>query len=377
MSVVHQDPRVDEAKGIPVAEVLDRLGVVGLRTTGCERVGPCPLCGGRDRFGVNLRTTLFQCRKCGIKGGDQIALVQQIQGLGFKDALQWLCGDAPASIDPQEIARRRAKAEAAARAQAADADRYRERAIRAARKIWDKGRPGAQGVVRAYLLARGFSPAMLPELPRDLRFIVEHPYSKLIGGKLVTVQTGPCMIAAVRAPDGSVMAVHQTWVDSDPPHGKAKIVYQGETLPSKLVRGSKKGGAIRLHTPERFDTLVMGEGIETTLSALVARPYPNAAYWAGVDLGNMSGRMQRVDGKKHSGLPDMSDDRAFYPPSWVKRLVFIKDGDSSPAMTHAKLQSGLRRAMALVPGLVGEIVEAGAGVDMNDVLNSNGGGNDE
>ena len=117
----------------------------------------------------------------------------------------------------------------------------------------------------------------------------------------------------------------------------------------------------------------MGEGIETTLSAMVAAPFPNAAYWAGVDLGNMSGRMQKVKGQKYSGVPDMSDSDAFVPPSWVKRLVFIMDGDSDPVMTRAKLECGLRRAMALLPGLKGQIVHSGDGVDMNDVLRAGAG----
>jgi hypothetical protein len=137
-----------------------------------------------------------------------------------------------------------------------------------------------------------------------------------------------------------------------------------------MVRGSKKGGAIRLHTPLDSDTLIMGEGIETTLTALAASPVEGAAYWAGVDLGNMSGRMRKVQGSRHSGVPDMADADAFVPPPWVRRLIFIQDGDSDPKATRAKLESGLRRAMARVVGLKGQIVHAGAGVDLNDVLNA-------
>ena len=176
------------------------------------------------------------------------------------------------------------------------------------------------------------------------------------------------MITALQGPDDRLCAVHQTWLRPTEPFGKALIHWEGENLPAKMVRGSKKGAAIRLHTPEGADTLVMGEGIETTLTAMVADPFPNAAYWAGVDLGNMAGRMQKVKGQKYSGLPDMSDSDAFVPPSWVKRLVFIMDGDSDPKMTRAKLECGLRRAMALHPGLEGKIVHAGKGVDLNDVL---------
>lgn len=366
---MRDDPRLAESKTIPIPELVDRLGIVGLKRMSGEMIGPCPMCGGRDRFGINISTSLFLCRKCDLRGGDQVALVMGLLGMDFKAALEWLCGDAPAHLDPAELERRRALAAKAEEKKREEAARYRRKAIHAARVIWRKSRPGHQGVVRAYLAARGITPVMLPDLPVALRFIVDHPYVKSIGGDLVTAHRGPCMIAGVLSPSGELAAVHQTWVDPQPPHGKARIEWQGKSLSTKVVRGSKKAGAIRLATPQGADTLVMGEGIETTLTAMVAAPFENAAFWAGVDLGNMAGRMQKVPGKRHSGLPDMSDAAAFVPPTWVKRLVFIMDGDSDPKMTRAQLESGLRRAMALRPGLRGRIVQAGAGVDLNDVLN--------
>ena len=365
-----EDPRLIEARAIPMAELVDRLGIARLRPMASELIGPCPLCGGRDRFGINLRSNAFLCRKCDLRGGDQIALVRGVLNMDFKSALQWLCGDAPATLDPAELERRRKRAAAADRKQKAASERYRRRAILDARAIWAKSRPGHLGVVPAYLVARGIQPDNLPCIPQALRFITDHPYVKKIGRDYVTLHRGPCMIAGVLNTAGELAAVHQTWVDRAPPHGKATITHKGESFPAKLVRGSKKAGAIRLHTPVGAEVLVMGEGIETTLSALVAQPFENAAYWAAVDLGNMAGRMQRLPGTKHSGLPDMTDTDAFVPPAWAKRLVYIMDGDSEPAMTRAKLECGLRRAMALRPGLQGQIVHAGAGVDLNDVLAS-------
>jgi len=365
------DPRVMDAKSIPMTEVVFRLGIAGLIIQGGEMVGPCPLCGGKDRFAINLRTNLFQCRKCDdVAGGDQIALVMQIQNMTFPAALTWLCGAAPAEINPEEMARRRQKADADAKAQADDAERYRQRAISDAKSIWQRADGGDLTLVRAYLAARGITKEMVLDLPVALRVLSDHAYVKKVGGQLVTCHRGACMVAAVQACDGMLEAVHQTWIDPTAPKGKAMIQHEGAAMPAKLVRGSKKGGAIRLHTPKNTDTLVMGEGIETTLTALAADGVAGAAYWAGVDLGNMAGRMQRVEGTRHSGLPDMTDVAAFVPPSWVKRLVFIQDGDSDPKATRAKLQAGLRRAMALRPGLRGQIVHSGEGVDLNDVLTS-------
>ncbi|WP_158966233.1 DUF7146 domain-containing protein [Chachezhania sediminis] len=362
------DFRIAEAKAIPVPELVNRLGIARLHPTGTELVGPCPLCGGRDRFGINLTSAVFLCRKCDLRGGDQIALAMQMLNMTFPQALQFLCGDAPARLDERELQRRRKIAEEAERKQRETQERYRRKAVADARAIWDRSRPGSMGVVRAYLMARGIAPDLLPDLPPVLRFVLDHAYVKQIGGEWVTPHRGPCMIAEITAPSGELTAVHQTWVDPSPPHGKARIEWNGEVLQSKLVRGSKKGGAIRLHTPADAEILVMGEGIETTLSAMIARPFERAAYWAGVDLGNMSGRMVKVKGMRHSGRPDMTDRKAFLPPPWARRLVFIMDGDSDPVLTRAKLECGLRRAMAFRPGLRGQIVHAGAGVDLNDVL---------
>lgn len=130
--------------------------------------------------------------------------------------------------------------------------------------------------------------------------------------------------------------------------------------------GSKKGGAIRL--TRAASTLVMGEGIETTMTAAAANVIPGAGYWAGVDLGNMSGRRESGKGMKFAGRPDLDDDEAFLPPPGVERLVYIMDGDSDPKDTRSKLEAGLRRAMIHRPGLRGQIAHVGEGKDLNDVL---------
>ena len=361
-----EDPRVFQVKQIPMTELVHRLGISRLRPMGAELIGPCPLCGGRDRFGINLRSDAFQCRKCDLKGRDQIALIRGVAGLGFKDALSWACGDEPAEISEAERKRRLKRSEDVRREQ----NRYRQKAINAARAIWQNARPGHLGVVAAYMNARGIDVDRLPVpgVPAALRFMLDHPYVQYIDRKYQTIHRGPCMVAGILNGRDQLMAVHRTWVDAAPPHGKAIIEHQGQSYPAKLTRGSVKGGAIRLCTPEDASVLIMGEGIETTLTAMLADAVPGAAYWAGVSLGNMAGQMRRVKGVKHSARPEMADDQAFIPPAWVKRLVYIMDGDSDPKKTRASLECGLRRAMAVRPVLTGEIVHAGEGVDLNDLL---------
>ena len=62
------DPRLAEAKTIPMQDILQRLDVQRLHRAGGEMVGPCPVCGGTDRFGVNLRSNVFLCRRCDVGG---------------------------------------------------------------------------------------------------------------------------------------------------------------------------------------------------------------------------------------------------------------------------------------------------------------------
>jgi hypothetical protein len=213
--------------------------------------------------------------------------------------------------------------------------------------------------------------------PAGLRFHPALRYTVPASGQgWDVIHTGPAMLAAVLAPNGALTGVHRTWIDPSRPKGKALIAGpDGASLQVKKILGSKKGGAIRLAGPLQMDTLIMGEGIETTLSACAAVPaLDGVAFWAGVDLGNMAGRrILSGPGMKYRGIPDLSDSDAFVPPPWIKRLIYIQDGDSEPRATRAKLLAGLRRAKHFNPNLRIQIAHAGEGMDLNDVLMSEGG----
>lgn len=357
------DPRLDLARAIPIADIAARLPLDTLRREGRELVGPCPACGGKDRFSINPDKGVFFCRGCDAKG-DGLALVRHVLGCDFKAALAHLAG-AAVEIDPAEK-RRRAEAAARARRKQEEASaRYRAQAIADARSIWSRALPIAGTEAETYLARRAIR---LPQFPPALRFIPDYPCVRKIDRRLVTVFRGPCMIAAIQGGDGHLAAVHQTWIDLATPKGRAKIDYMGETYSSKLIRGSKKGGTIRLGGTKGATTMIMGEGIETTLSARVLAPYGPALYWAGVDLDNMAGLMRKIAGVQHSGLPDLSDENALRIPPEISRLVLIQDGDSAPKMTRAKLLSCARRAQATRPDLITEIIHPGEGRDLNDAL---------
>jgi len=359
------DPRLIEAKQKDIEAIAARLEIQGLTRAGHEMVGPCPVCGGHDRFSINKNMGIFNCRTCG--GGDVIRLVELVQGCNFKDALQWICGDAVVAISPEEAARREARFKSQQQRRDAEADKYRQYARKRAFENWRAATPAKGTMVEDYLRLRGLP---LSDLPPCLRFAADLPYIKKIDGKSTRLHSGPAMVAAIQLPDGRFSALHQTWIDTSQPKGKARIFDpDGNQISAKLYAGPKKTCAIRLHTPEGANTLVMGEGIETTATAWVTGAVPKAAYWAGVDLGNMAGRQVKEKGKRYSGVPDLGAGAdGFVPPPWVQRLIYIMDGDSHPKDTRAKLLAGCRRAMARVQGLRAEIVEATPGQDLNDMI---------
>ncbi len=370
---MNEDPRIAEAKAKDMDSLIASLQISGLKRAGAERIGPCPICGGDDRFAINTRKAQFQCRRCGGKG-DQIGLVRFVLRLDFLAALDWICGPRQ-EVSATEMAERAARdAENKARKEA-EAAKFRAKAIADARRIWEAGRAAEASPVRDYLALRGISPDLLPRLPiclryaPDLPYMVENPAPQGRDDKYIEAWRGPAMLAAIQGPDNRFCAVHRTWFDLDQPQGKAAILHPvtGAKMARKKILGAKKGGAIRLCRGDG-PVMVMGEGIETTFTAAVAGVWPAAHFWAGVDLGNMAGSRMLGKGLRYAGIPDLTDADAFVPPPWVKHLIFVQDGDSDPRDTTAKLCAGLRRAMVHRPGLRGQIAACPDGQDLNDVL---------
>lgn len=86
------DAWVMRARSVPIEDELGRRGI-HLRGKN-ERCGPCPRCGGDDRFSVNVAKQIYNCRHCE-KGGDVIDLVQHLDGVDFVTACTTLAGKPP------------------------------------------------------------------------------------------------------------------------------------------------------------------------------------------------------------------------------------------------------------------------------------------
>ncbi len=106
------DAWIGRARSVPIEAEIKHRGIK-LRGAGVERVGPCPRCGGDDRFSINVSKQVFNCRGCGGRG-DVIDLVMFLDSCDFVRAGTALAGEPPpkaksngngkASFEPKKVA---------------------------------------------------------------------------------------------------------------------------------------------------------------------------------------------------------------------------------------------------------------------------------
>jgi phage/plasmid primase-like uncharacterized protein len=88
----------DRAREVRIEDEIARRAII-LRGHGTERHGPCPVCGGTDRFSINIEKQVWHCRKCDA-GGDVIDLVKHLDHVDFQTACRTLAGD-PGAFRPK------------------------------------------------------------------------------------------------------------------------------------------------------------------------------------------------------------------------------------------------------------------------------------
>jgi DNA primase len=89
-----------EPQFIQKANEADLLALIGTTTQlkrvaaseGGEYAGPCPMCGGKDRFHVQPARGRWLCRRCTGKWSDAIALHRALYHSTFEEAVRALCG---------------------------------------------------------------------------------------------------------------------------------------------------------------------------------------------------------------------------------------------------------------------------------------------
>ncbi|MEN6306023.1 MAG: DNA primase [Armatimonadia bacterium] len=385
---------IEEARALPIARALDLVAPHHAIFKKSRYIGPCPGCGGVDRFSLNLKKNIFWCRKSA-EGGDAIALARHVRSAEFLEAVELLTGrPAPGRTISEEerqaraarVAELEARRKAEAERAAAEQNDFRSREIERARRIWRDAGPLKGSIAEAYLRHRDVEPGP----GAKLRAVTDLPYWHNIDGAWRAIYSGPALVAAIQGTDQRFIGCHITWIDRtfSTASGKAQIVHPetGELLDAKKVRGSQKGGHIHLGGEGHERRLVVGEGIETVLSVrcaecLEGRLAPSL-YWSSVNLHNLGGksagsvphpsltitdvkgrvRPQRVPGPQ----PDPSDTAVMAPPEHVTEILLLGDGDSEHFTTRNVLLRFAARWRR--PGRAIRAAWAEQGADFNDML---------
>lgn len=204
-----------------------------------------------------------------------------------------------------------------------------EKRARQARRCWDEAQPIAGTLADTYLRTRGIT----GDLPEVLRFHPEAWHGP-------TAKPCPALVAAVQGGDG--FAVHRTYLRTD---GASKAGLDGG---DKLMLGATAGGAVRLKCGP--GSLLVGEGIESTLSAFMLHGDRSTTACAALSTSGMRGLR----------LPKLGSNRA--------SLIVAVDGDGAGRDAGRDLAE---RAAGL--GWQVGIFDPGDGADFNDVLTAKGG----
>lgn len=276
-----------------------------------NRHGPCPGCGGRDRFRFDNRDgrgTFI----CGQGGGDELAgdgftLLGHIFGLSFVDALRRV-GDLLYVAHPSSRVRILAPLRPLPISNDSVAPaRDPERAWRAINTVLSLCRsPAPDGPVAAYIAARGLS-GIATDRPADL-WEARHLRYYNEGGSWTE---HPAMVAAVRAVGGDVLTLHRVYLNDR--GGKATL-----PNPKRLMAPSSDtwlGGAVQLYAAD--DRLALAEGIESALAVRLLTGWP---VWSTVTAGGLE---------------------AVKVPATVKRVAIHADHDPAGLSAAERLRERL------------------------------------
>ena len=247
-------------------EILPLLGLEERFLSG--RKGPCPMCGGKDRFRFSDKDGdgWYYCNQCG--PGSGIVLLRRLHGWGHAEACSQVDSILGTGYGQPPANNKRSRCDASKLTTI-------QRLLAGAT---------APEVVVSYLQSRGLgvsSPALLGH-PACVYFDEGHH----IVGRF------PAVVAPILAPDGKLVCAHRIYLaDLDPRKKNMEVV------------GSLKSAAVRLHDAD--DEMGIGEGIETCLAAHEIFGIP---MWAALTAYGVE---------------------TFVPPPGLQRLHIYADNDSN------------------------------------------------
>lgn len=284
------------------ASILMQLGIGEDFLRGKKKPGPCPSCGGTDRYFFDNRKGRgdFHCRACG--AGDGFELLQRVHGWTFSEARKRVMEAAGlADSDTPRVAARRAPVGAAVSEPAIAAPSGRVRTLaRSTCVIADC--PDAV----SYLESRGLWP-----LPSDCALRAHVGIDYWHEGQ--RIGRFPGLVAEVRDLSGELVTAHATYLQN----GRKLAEREPRKLLSPLT--GREGCAVRLMAATEL--LGIAEGIETALSAAALDGIPA---WACLNTSLLA---------------------KFEPPAGVTTIRIYADGDKAGLLAAGRLMERLQERL--------------------------------
>ena len=222
---------IEKAKG-QWPYILEKLGIDSSYLK--NKHGPCPICGGKDRFRFDDKagTGSFYCNHCG--AGYAIKLLMTVHQWSFRKAIDEIAeilniSTGSYSADPIHISKHLEKAfEGSGLIELANENVQKQR--KKLKETWDQALSvSSNDPVSRYLKTRGVLPN---DIPNILRF---HPKLGYYDADHVFIGNFPAMLALVQNEKNELITLHRTYLgdgckaDVKSPKKLMTAIYEGAT----------------------------------------------------------------------------------------------------------------------------------------------------
>lgn len=294
--------------------------------------GPCPICGGKDRFRCDDKTGHgdYFCNAHG--AGDGFSLVGLKFGLSSRETLHLIAQTI--GMTDSSVGKSHLPTIPQTRTACPPSDATKRRF----NEIWGDTVPLREvpAAVR-YFAKRGLR--LCDDIP-DLRAHASLAYWQVVEDKPVHSADFPALVAIIRSPEGLAHGLQIKYISED---GNKAPVPDNRKIRS-LFNGATAYGAIRL--AEATDTLAIAEGLETALA--VSQNLPDVPVWCVLSAGGIE---------------------RFTPPPVVHEVLIFSDNDLNQRGQTAATKAANRLTASGVNVKV--LIPPISGADWADCLKEN------